>query len=309
MTCESARKEFPLYLYGELPFDQEERVEQHLDSCESCRRELEREKRIHRVLDLAQQPPSAELLEQCRQGLARAMAGRTQPATRRFLWPEALELLLGPPGRRSPAWLRPVAAAALVLVGFAAARFTSGSPSRLEARLLTAEPVATQVRYIEPADSGEVRIVVEETRQRVLSGRLDEATIRQLLLRAVRDPSDPGVRAESIELLRSRPETEEVRQALLYALANDPNDGVRLKALEGLRDYATDAETRKALSRVLLNDRNPGIRAMAIDLLVESRTQDIVGTLQQLLLREDNSYVRLRSQEALREMNASVETF
>jgi hypothetical protein len=35
----------------------------------------------------------------------------------------------------------------------------------------------------------------------------------------------------------------------------------------------------------------------------------VVETLQELLRREDNSYVRMRSEKALEEMNASLETF
>lgn len=308
MTCESVRREFPLYLYGELSFDQEELVEQHLDGCESCRQEIEREKRIHQALDLAEVRAPAELLEQCRLELPRKIRRAGGPATRGARWAGALRALFAP-GGQSPAWLRPVGAVALVAVGFFAARFTGDSAARVRPAFLSPEPVATQVRYVEPSDSGKIRIVVDETRQRVVSGKLDDEMIQRLLLTAVRDPSDPGMRAESLDLLKSRPESQAVRQVLLYALEYDPNDGVRLKALEGLRDYAAGAEMRKVLSRVLLNDDNPGVRTMAIDLLVKTRAQDVVETLQELLLRESNGYVRLRSQKALREMNASVETF
>ena len=48
---------------------------------------------------------------------------------------------------------------------------------------------------------------------------------------------------------------------------------------------------------------------MAIDLLVQTDEVDVVETLQELLRREDNNYLRLRSQKALQAMNASVETF
>jgi hypothetical protein len=46
-----------------------------------------------------------------------------------------------------------------------------------------------------------------------------------------------------------------------------------------------------------------------IDLLVDRKDPSVVGVLQEALKKEDNNYVRLRSQRALREMNASVETF
>jgi hypothetical protein len=44
--------------------------------------------------------------------------------------------------------------------------------------------------------------------------------------------------------------------------------------------------------------------------LVQNRQDEqLVGVLQQCLQKESNSYVRLRSERALREMNASVGTF
>jgi HEAT repeat protein len=112
-----------------------------------------------------------------------------------------------------------------------------------------------------------------------------------------------------MDLLKDQSETKEVRRALLAALQHDTNPGVRLKALEGLRGNASDAETRRVLAQVLLKDENPGVRTQAIDLLTGQSEPDMVGVLQELVSREENNYVRLKCQKALREMNASVETF
>jgi hypothetical protein len=35
----------------------------------------------------------------------------------------------------------------------------------------------------------------------------------------------------------------------------------------------------------------------------------MVGALQELMMKEDNDYIRMRCQKALHEMNASVETY
>jgi len=37
MKCEEVKKTLPLFLYGELSFDEEERLEVHIDECDSCR--------------------------------------------------------------------------------------------------------------------------------------------------------------------------------------------------------------------------------------------------------------------------------
>jgi hypothetical protein len=228
-------------------------------------------------------------------------------------WLDRLRVLTDPQRLFAARWMRPAGAVALVALGFFAARLTTtdtGEP--LVAPFLGGSSVnaaTTQVRLVEPAGEGTVRIVVDETRQRELSGSIEDERIRGLLLNALRDPSDAGVRVESVELLKSRQNCEDTKQALLYALANDPNDGVRLKAIEGLRPYAGDPESRRILSRALLHDDNPGVRTTAIELLIQSDEVDVVETLQELLRREDNSYLRLRCQRALQDMNASVETF
>jgi hypothetical protein len=304
MNCESVRQGLSLYLYGELSFDEEERYAQHLDACEGCRRELEREKRLHRAADLGEVRPPGDLLERCRMELGRELWRSNPPAALRPGW---LERMCGTLAWPAAAWLKPVAAAALVAIGFFAARIAPG-PAPASQAAPAGDPVAVQVRFVEPAPGGGVKLVVDETRQRELSGSLEDEAIRRLLLAAMRDPADPGVRADSVAALGAEG-SHEVRDALLWALEHDSNDGVRLKALEGLRRHAREPECRLVLSRVLLADRNPGVRSTAIDLLVQADSRDVVETLQRLLQKEDNSYIRLRSQKALEAMNASVESF
>jgi len=199
---------------------------------------------------------------------------------------------------------------ALLLVGFVTARVTPGSmPGPFRAAGVVGEPVTSRVRYVEPVASGRVQIVVDETRQRVLSGNVEDQAIQRLLLTAAKDPSDAGLRVESVDLLKNRPQSAEVRTALLYALEHDPNAGVRLKALDGLKEFASDPETRRVLTQVLLKDDNPGVRTQVIDLLIQHRSDAMVGVLQELMNKEDNDYIRMRCQKVLSEMNASVETY
>ena len=84
---------------------------------------------------------------------------------------------------------------------------------------------------------------------------------------------------------------------------------MRLKALEGLKSYAGDASVRKTLANVLLKDDNPGVRVQAIDLLTAHHDDSIVGVLQDVVQKEDNSYVRTRTSKLLEEMKASVGTY
>ncbi|MBC8166494.1 MAG: HEAT repeat domain-containing protein [Bryobacteraceae bacterium] len=311
MTCDVVVKQLSLMLYGELTFDEEEAVHQHLEDCRQCGSELARTRRLHRQIESREYEPSTALLQDSRRTLRVSTAALREaglPPNRAFAFGG---LLSGQwlSGQWLSGFLKPVAAVALVAMGFFGGRMV---PAGMEANRIAArsgDPVSSRVRFVQPDDSGRVQIVVEETRQRVLEGGLNESHIRGLLLSATREANDPGVRVETMDLLKPQSASIEVRRALLAALVHDTNPGVRLKALEGLRGSASDVETRRVLSQVLLSDQNPGVRTQAIDLLTRDREPAMVGVLQELISREDNNYVRLKCQKVLREMNASVESF
>jgi hypothetical protein len=201
-------------------------------------------------------------------------------------------------------------AAAMLALGFLTARVAPNSllGGRFGAASVV-EPATSRVRYVEPVSPGRVQIVLDETRQRVLSGSVDDEAIQRLLLAAAKDPSDAGLRVESVDLLKNNSQSAEIRKALVYALEHDPNAGVRLKALDGLKQFAEDPDTRQALTQVLLKDDNPGVRTQVIDLLVERRNDSVVGVLQELMEKEDNNGIRLRCQKLLQDMNASAEMY
>ena len=72
MTCDSILKLVPLYYYGELTPDEEERVEEHTHGCPACTREL------------AQQRALA-LNARLQTGLGQVAGASTQPAQRQQL--------------------------------------------------------------------------------------------------------------------------------------------------------------------------------------------------------------------------------
>jgi len=315
MSCEETRKNLALFLYGELSFDEEELVELHIDECRSCRAELDRVKALFSALDGAQLPPAPGALDRARGelhrrlalGAARGDAPRDAHGSRAF-WDKVRE------GftihfHFAPGFAQVAGAAAMLALGFLTARVT---PNSFLGNVRSAGLVDTgtsRVRYVEPTSPGRVQIVLDETRQRVLSGSVEDAAIQRLLLAAAKDPSDAGLRVESVDLLKNNSQSAEIRKALVYSLEHDPNAGVRLKALDGLKQFADDPDTRQALTHVLLKDDNPGIRTQVIDLLVQRHTESMVGVLQELMEKEDNNYIRLRCQKILQEMNASAEMY
>lgn len=309
MTCEEARKNLPLFLYGELSFDEEELVEVHMDECASCRAALARDKAMFGALDGAEIVPAPGALEESRMELRRRLAHSEQP-TRRSNWWDKVREGFTIHFHFAPGIAQVAGAAAMLVLGFVTARM---APNSLLGNFHSAgvmdNPATSRVRYVEPTSPGRVQIVIDETHQRVLSGSLDDQSIQRLLLTAAKDPSDAGLRVESVDLLKNNSQSAEIRKALVYALEHDPNAGVRLKALDGLKQFAEDPDTRQALTSVLLKDDNPGVRTQVIDLLVQRHTDAMVGVLQELMEKEDNSYIRMRCQKVLQEMNASVETY
>jgi HEAT repeats/Putative zinc-finger len=300
MNCESVREQVDLYLYGELPGQEEEEIEQHLHACALCRTELDRQKTLHSGLEALRMAPPPGLLDECRQELFRAQRVGSKPVERRpSPW---MALFAG--------WRQPIGALALVAVGFFSSRLTTRE-ANLTANLasIAGEPIASTIRSVQPDASGHVQIALDETRRRLITGSLNDGNIERLMLAAARDEGNDGLRVESIEILKGRAASSDVRDALLAALRNDPNPGVRFKALDALKGMVSQPEVRKTLSYVLQNDQNPGVRIQAIDLLTQRRDADLVGMLQQLVTKESNGYVRQRCEKALEEMNASVGTF
>ncbi len=306
MKCEEVRNSLALFLYGELPFEEEERLELHCDECAACREALKNEKRLFHALDDSALIPSPGLLANCRTELRRRLA-QTEPQPSGF-W-EKFRQGFTIRFHFAPGIAQLGGAVAMLLLGFVAARMTPDSILGLWHPAGVLDPVTSRVRYVEPAATGKVRIIVDETRQRILSGSLDDQDIQRLLVTAAKDPADAGLRVESVDLLKSRPQSSEVRGALLYSLQHDPDAGVRLKALDGLKRFTDDPQTRKTLTQVLLTDDNPGVRTQVIDLLIPRSSESMVSVLQELMMKEDNDYIRMQCQKALHAMNASVETY
>jgi hypothetical protein len=312
MNCESVTKLIPLYFYGELPPGEEDSLEQHLDTCAACAGHAESHRALSASLDERALQPSAALLAECRHDLMRAVY-RQEACVPRTVRPAASWGAFAAWLPSLGAWRMPLGASALLAAGFVAARLTApGGAGPFSLASLTPD-VISSVRSVQPANKGsqpgEVQIVLDETRRRVVSGQMNDSNIQRLMLAAAHDENNPGVRWESVDLLRSHSDSSPVRELLLNRVAEDPNPGVRLKALDGLKTYTRDPEVRKVLAQVLIRDENPGVRIAAVDALTAQADDNMVGFLQSVVQKEDNTYVRRRCVKALQDMNASVGTF
>jgi len=158
-NCEKVRGQFALLLYGELSFDEEERVESHLDGCAECRTALQRQKALHDALDGVAVTPSPALLTRCREDLTQLL-GHEKPDSRT---PSCGKQLTS---SWNVQFLRPMTAMALLAVGF----FAGESDARLELRGRRSFHGARKFWRCAGAQCGyrnqtaRLRIVVNETR-------------------------------------------------------------------------------------------------------------------------------------------------
>jgi anti-sigma factor RsiW len=317
-TCDDIRKQLPMLLYGELCFDDEERVEKHLEDCAACRTSLERERELLAAFDQVAVEPSPTLLHQSRQKLFAQLQSESAPARAagNSWWDRLIEAFTIPAGI-----LRPAGALTFVALGFLGARLAPSMGPLSGLSMADINPGSSRVRAVEASPNGQVRIVLDETRQRTVSGSLEKNEIRALLLAATRDPNDPRLRASTVAILGDQTDpnmASDIRDTLVFAILNDQNDGVRLKAIAGLKTFTMEPDVRNALAEVLLADANPAMRNQAIDLLMQGldgsaqQTMDrrVIGILQELMSREaPGTYVRQQSRKALQLVNASSEIY
>ncbi len=320
MTCQQVQTNLSLYLYGELDFGQEEEVEQHLSGCAFCQRALGREKEWHTVLNSQRMDVPLDLLAECRRELRNSLTAFRGEKTRRPWFPRPWFRWVNSLGFSATRWsMRVALASLLVMIGFSAGRWIdrngmAGSELGGTSNMGLLSGPGARIRDIQASDNGGVRIIVDQVRTREITGRAEDDDVRQLLLAAMRDPSDPGIRVDSAEILKGQ-DGADVRDALLYSVRHDANAAVRLKALEGLRGFSADSAARDTLKFVLEHDGNPEVRSEAIDVLAPagrpvSFNPELALTLQQVMRSErEDDYVRMRCMQLLAGMKASLDIY
>jgi len=324
--CEAYERLLVLYASEELEGTERGSVEEHIRQCAGCAAALAVELRLRQALTGMSQPadrldPSDLLLAQCRSELAEKLDDEAVPAAR----------------RRWVAWLRPTewfvlrpawTAALLVLIGISlgtlSPRWFTNDPGPVKsAGVVVSAPRLTDqdlqnlnvagINWVGDASNGtagiEVQLITEKPM--VLQGSPDDIDVQRVLTFVVQNGQrfDPGVRLDSVDVLRLRSSDALVRQALCSAVRTDRNPGVRLKALEALRGFEQDALVRDTLLAALVEDSNPGVRVEAINALrtlteklPEFDDQRVIDVLRERMQKDPNTYIRMQSAAAVRQL-------
>ncbi|HKW57676.1 MAG TPA: HEAT repeat domain-containing protein [Candidatus Acidoferrum sp.] len=348
LACKGIASLLVFYACGETNAQETAQIEEHLAVCPDCSAQLAEERALHaslmEALQAAEQSDAAGiLLSQCRSELAEALDDLSAPALReprlRVSWLRRWMIL-------RPVW----SGAFLVLFGAAvgtqllpwySAHFASSSDAQTvsvsASAKLTDEQLSKMavagINIVPPSEGapGTLQVHMRTEQPFVLSGSVDDPDLRRVLTYVVEngDQTDPGVRLDCLDALRTQIADQDVRRALLYAASKDQNPAVRMKALEALRDTNVDQSMREVLIGALEHDANPGVRVEAVNILVHSlepgapgtlpsqglvappaladqpldpSLEQVVRTLHELERNDPNRYVRLRSAAALRQI-------
>jgi hypothetical protein len=149
--------------------------------------------------------------------------------------------------------------------------------------------------------SDRITIQYQTTKPEQAQGSLNDPAIQRLLLYAARTDRSSGVRMDSLDLLKQKPDDGQIREGLVFALRYDSNPGARLKALEAVAPYVRgDIRVRNAILEALLNDNSPGVRLGALNALKPSRADTSVHqALRQLAKEDPNPAIRAQSRTML----------
>jgi hypothetical protein len=298
----------PLLLYGDISTREQAACEEHLAGCANCRATKAKLEQLHQAL--AERPPvepSATLLAESRLGLEQLLDNEQHGW--RALWHNRMPLLRLQPASGFALGLT------LILCGFGlgwglrphAASLTPEVPGVNTASVATPDLENMRISGISGVSpdprTGGVKITMDAERRVTLEGSLDDPKIQQVLVYAVKNYDNPGIRRDTLDALRAHADNPNIRQALIYAMRHDPNAGVRLEALGAVCNMNATDDVRTALLDALEHDANAGVRVAAVDALIDRTEKDgcdasTERTLQHLASTDSNPYVRLKCANA-----------
>lgn len=314
MQHERFKELLTLALADELKIDEERELEQHLETCDACRRELAELRRMKLAVDTSISDPSDRMLRDARRELfeeirrderkvdlpvrSRSAIHDGRAREQKPTWRGWLE-----PFR----WALPAATtlAAGVFIGYVA--FGRTAPQGVT----PAEPALTStdhelgpaevsnVRFVDvDSQSGEIELRYDLVRPVRLRANVDDERMQRMLAYALLNDENDGVRLQAISAFDHVPSSSEdndVKRALIEAMTTDPNPGVRKQSLTVLLKFPFDDDVKNACLQVLANDTNPGMRVAAIDMLAQAAKKGTVdrAELYDLLKRDykDEAYL------------------
>ena len=310
------KKLIQLAHYSELNDDEQKDLENHLTSCEECRKEMEMQKNLLNIISESEKKEIDDSLLH----LARAQLGgalRMERGRRTFGFKYFLNLFefFNPPYRMA------IAGVTILLIGFFIGYlFIKPSP---EIRYITNNADGTEnvfsqqdvkinnISFIDSdASDGEVEFEFEAVKPMHYKGRVDDPNVQSVLTYAMLNEQNPGSRLNSINAIVSENTSSfdpEIKKALITVAITDKNPGVKREALNLLKKLPYDEDIKQAYIYVLTNDTSSALRITAINALVETVQSGQKLSPKDLKIfkekskDENNNYIRFLTKTILQE--------
>ena len=314
MKCENAQQNIILAQYGELPDELQFPLEQHLGTCEDCRREWNAYLALNEELALTpMMEPSPNLLAASRMRLDEALDSLPPRSISQRFFGNAFRWLGFLQGA-------PALATLLLGVGFLGgnfiARYQAAHAPQLPRPVILSNAangaIASVSGIVQTPNSELVQVKYNRLVPETVQGSLDDPQIRQLLMLGTKLATNNDVHADSVALLASECRaghscdvgddgTNQIRSTLVSSLRTDKNAAVRLKALNGLEPYvAQDEHVRDAVLDALLYDRSAEVRTQAISMLTPVQADSSVRQVLRTVSSQDvNPAIRNASFQVL----------
>jgi hypothetical protein len=299
VNCRDYQHQVTLLLYDELSDDARCELEAHLLECAACKQTFDAERTMHSTLaeDISGWDVPSDLLVESRKALADEL---DRVERKRSWWRMPVFSVVFTP-------MRLLESAALIAMGLALGVYVSnqqgtGTPAAPNVAdnqipVIPHNGVISNLQIVHADPStGRVELAGEVSQPLRFNGQMQDPTVRQLLLSALRDPDNPGSRLKAIDVLSQKSTDESIEEALISTLIYDDDQGVRLRALEGLKAFANEQHVRAAFMHTLQNDQNAGIRIAAIDALLARNSKDpeFGQKLTEATKHDDNPYIQSR---------------
>jgi hypothetical protein len=304
-----------LALYGELEENRLSELNEHLLSCPECSAEYKSQEKFYNFLSAHKPPVSSRLLEEARFELQGALRAERNRVT-------FLDKLKEKISQFFEGKLSIVAASmATLIIGLFAGYLLFNSPevnNRIpdDARadsFIGSNVKISNIKFIDQGNpDGEIEFQFEAVKPVRMRGNISDPEIQNVLMYAILNEENPGVRLNSLNVLSKQSEApnvdKDVRDALIMVIKYDENPGVRREALQLLKKYKYDTELKETFLYVLMNDSISGIRIEAINGLKRAKEEGVVfnedarDILRERMTRDENNYVRFQARTVLEEL-------
>jgi head-tail adaptor len=306
-----------LFLTDELTQNEKEELLNHLEDCNECSIELEKQKRFYSSLkEISLPEPDQNLLSEARREFNAAL--RVEKSKRK--------LFAVPTFNLSGFFFSPMkiafSGAAVLIVGIFAGYLLFNKEIKPDIKTLQqdnnvdnistlqGDTRITNVRFIDQdASDGEIEFTADAVKSIHIKGNINNSKIQNILTYSMLYEKNPGVRLNAINVVNTNTakDDKEIKSALITVAKYDTNLGVRREALKSLRSFPYDSDVREALLYILLNDKNSSMRIEAItSLKVISEkgngfNQDEISAFRENVNKEDNNFVRYQMKTVLGE--------